>query len=421
VTRQPGATADGCPLSRRELLSGLSLSLLSAPRRARAGEEVRVGLERVEAEAGGFLRGRRAGLLVHSASVTAGGRHAIDVLRGVGVDVVRLFGPEHGLRGEAAAGDRVADGIDGKTGLPVVSLYGERHAPSPADLAGLDVLVVDLQDAGVRFYTYVSTVLLCLEPAAAAGVEIVVLDRPNPLGGEKMSGPERDASRPFRLVSVAPGPLVHGLTLGEMTRLANRSRAAPARVRVVPLEGWTRAMTWPDTARTWVAPSPNLRTAEAALVYPGTCLLEGTNLSEGRGTEAPFLLLGAPWMRPEAVAREAASSGVVLEPSTFTPTASAAAAQPKHEGASCAGVRVRVTDPGAVRPYAFGLTLLAALRRLHPQFAWLGDGSALDSLLGTGSVRAALDRDEPVESILAADRPGIERFAARRRDTLLYC
>jgi uncharacterized protein YbbC (DUF1343 family) len=398
----------------------MSVAVVRAPGRARAEGRILVGLERVAAQGVGGLRGRRVGLLAHAASVDHDGRHAIDVLRGAGVGVVRLFGPEHGLRGQAAAGESIESGVDRRSGLPVVSLYGSRTAPAPTELDGLDMLVVDLQDVGVRFYTYVSTVLLCLEPAAAVGLEVVVLDRPNPLGGVRMAGPMRDPAQPFRLVSVAPGPLVHGLTLGEMTLLANRRRDAPARVRVVPLQGWERSMTWPDTGREWVSPSPNLRSAAAALVYPGTCLLEGTNVSEGRGTEAPFLMFGAPWMRAVDVAREAASPGLDLEPCRFTPTSSPAAPQPKLAGVSCQGLRVRMSDPGAVRAYAFGLRLLAVLRRLHPEFGWLAEGSVLDGLLGTGSVRAALDRGEPVEEILARDEPGIERFARERQQSLLY-
>ncbi len=190
-----------------------------------------MGLERVEAEKGAPLRGRRVGLLAHAVSLAADGRHAIDVLRGAGVDVVRLFGPEHGLRGLAAAGEAVEGGVDAASGLPVISLYGARTKPSPEDLRGLDVLVVDLQDAGVRFYTYASTMLLCLEAAAEAGLEVVVLDRPNPLGGERVEGPERDPAMPYSLVSAAPGPLVHGLTLGEMARLVDKAEQARSRER----------------------------------------------------------------------------------------------------------------------------------------------------------------------------------------------
>ncbi len=408
-------------ISRRRLLATLIAGLAPKPRvRASPGRRrVTVGLERLEMEEGGPLRGRTVGLLAGAASVTADGRHAVDVLRGLGVGVLRLFGPEHGPRGEAAAGERVTSGVDPASGLPFVSLYGARTKPTAADLDGLEGLVVDLQGAGVRFYTYVSTLLLCLEASAEAGIELWVLDRPNPLGGNLIEGPERDSSRPFSLVSVAPGPLVHGLTLGEMALFANARRRDPGRVHVVRMAGWARAMTWDETGRTWVKPSPNLRTVEAALVYPGTCLLEATNLSEGRGTEAPFLLFGAPWLRAEALVGSLSVPGLTLEPTRFTPLASAAAPRPKHAGVTCAAVRVRVIDPGAVRPYGFGLRLLSALRH-QPGFAWVQEGAWLDTLLGTGRVRASLERGDPVADILAADAPGIERFTRERRDGLLY-
>jgi uncharacterized protein YbbC (DUF1343 family) len=380
---------------------------------------VEVGLERVASDEGAFLRGRRVGLLGHAASVAAEGRHAIDVLRGAGVDVVRLFGPEHGLRGLAAAGEEVRGGIDAASGLPVVSLYGQRTKPTPADLRGLDALVVDLQDAGVRFYTYASTMLLALRAAADEGLEVVVLDRPNPLGGERVEGPVRDPDMPESLVSAAPGPLVHGLTLGEMALLAGGRRARPGRVRVVSMRGWSRGMTWADTGRAWVSPSPNLRGAEAAIAYPGTCLLEATNASEGRGTEAPFLLVGAPWMKPEQVAREAATAGFALEPTTFTPAASAAAPKPKLVGERCRGLRVRVKDAAGARPWSLGLRLLAALRR-HPEFAWVREGGWLDTLTGTKAVRAALERGDTVDAILASEAPAIEAWRRERRDSLLY-
>jgi uncharacterized protein YbbC (DUF1343 family) len=404
---------------RRAFLAAAAVPLAGRRRALASSPRVVVGLERVEAEKGAPLRGGRVGLLGHAASVTADGRHATDVLRGAGVEVVRLFAPEHGLRGAAAAGEKVTGGLDVASGLPVVSLYGERTKPSRDDLRGLDVLVVDLQDAGVRFYTYASTMLLCLEAAAEAGLEVVLLDRPNPLGGARMEGPARDLALPTSLVSMTPGPLVHGLTLGEMARLVDGRREKPGRVSVVTMSGWSRDMTWADTGRAWVSPSPNLRSAEAAIAYPGTCLLEATNASEGRGTEAPFLLVGAPWMKADEVAREAATAGFALEPTAFTPVASAAAPSPKLQGVECRGLRVRVTDPAAARPWTLGLRLLAALRR-HPEFAWVREGAGLDTLCGTTAVRAALERGDPVDAILAAQAPALERWRAERKPFLLY-
>jgi len=383
------------------------------------GAPVQVGVERIAAGALDALRGKRLGLVVHAASVTAEGRHAIDVFRERGLNVVRLFSPEHGLRGRAAAGERVENGRDPVSGLPVLSLYGGRRKPDPGELEDLDVLVFDLQGAGVRFYTYVSTLILCLEAAGEAGIELVVLDRPNPLGGERVEGP---LSAPRDLVAesfvnLAPGPLVHGLTMGEMARFVNARQVTPARLTIVPMVGWERHMVWADTGRPWVPPSPNLRSAEAALVYPGIALIEATNLSEGRGTPSPFLLLGAPWLDPARV--RASVPGFDLEITHFTPRASPAAPHPKYLDQECLGLRVWVTDAAAAQPYRLGLTLLDRLAR-EPGFEWQRGGDALTWLLGTPRVYEALGQGKSVEEILAADRADHEAWRVARREALLY-
>jgi uncharacterized protein YbbC (DUF1343 family) len=382
-------------------------------------EPVLVGLDRVAAGEAGALAGRRVGLIAHAASVTRDGRHAIDVLRDGGIDLVRLFAPEHGLRSRAAAGEWVEDGVEPASGLPVVSLYGEHRRPTAEDLAGLDALVYDLQDAGVRFYTYSSTLLLALEAAAENDVELVVLDRPNPLGGDRVEGPTsapREVVAPS-FVNLAPGPLVHGLTMGELARHANAALARPARLTVVPMTGWRREMTWADTGRPWVPPSPNLVSPEAALAYPGVALLEATNVSEGRGTETPFLLLGAPWLDPAAVRPEA--PGFAAEAAAFTPRSSPAAPEPKHRDTPCRGLRLWVTDPAAAQPYRLGIELLVALAR-HPAFAWRDGGAALTRLLGTPRVLADLGAGRTVDDIVAADAADHAAWRRARAAALLY-
>jgi uncharacterized protein YbbC (DUF1343 family)/CubicO group peptidase (beta-lactamase class C family) len=403
----------------REVRPAVADAVVRALAEPRAGPLVRVGLERVAAGETGGLAGKRFGLIVHAASVTADGRHAVEVLRERGLNVVRLFSPEHGLRGQAAADESVASGRDPVSGLPVVSLFGDRRQPRPADLAGLDALVFDLQDAGVRFYTYVSTLILALEAAADAGVDFVVLDRPNPLGGERIEGPAsapRDAV-PASFLNLAPGPLVHGLTLGEMARYVNMHRARPARLIVVPMEGWTRRMTWADTGRPWVPPSPNLRSAESALAYPGTALLEATNVSEGRGTESPFLLFGAPWLDSSAV--RISLPGFHLEPASFTPRSSPAAPHPKYADQECRGLRVTVVEPEKAEPYRLGVTLLTALSR-QPGFEWREGGDALTRLLGTPRLLQDLRAGKTVEEILAADAADHAAWRRDRRQALLY-
>jgi len=395
---------------------GLVLLLASGP-----APTVTVGLERVERQAGRPLAGKRVGLIVHAASVTTDGRHAVDVLRGQGIDVRRLFTPEHGLRSRAAAGEPVRDARDPRSGLPIVSLYGGKTRPDQDDLEGLDVLVYDLQDAGVRFYTYVSTLILALEAAAEAGLSVVVLDRPNPLGGERVEGPVSAPREeiPRSLLNTAPGPLVHGLTSGEMARWVNADLRRPARLTVVRMQGWQRRMVWSDTGRPWVAPSPNLRSAEAALAYPGVCLLEATNLSEGRGTPSPFLLFGAPWLKASELAARVEAPGFLLEPTRFTARGSTAAPDPKFDGERCQGLRVRVSDPHEASPYGLGVRLLVALRALQPQFAWRHP-QALDRLVGTRRLREALERGDSVERILAADAEDIVAFRRARPAVLLY-
>lgn len=387
--------------------------------RSAATASVRAGLDRVAAGEVPTLAGKRLALVVHAASVTDGGRHAVEVFQQQGLEVVRLFAPEHGLRGRAAAGVRVESGVDPASGLPIVSLYGDLRQPRLADLQDLDALVFDLQDAGVRFYTYISTLILCLEAAAAADVELVVLDRPNPLGGERLEGP-MSAPRervPASFVNLAPGPLVHGLTTGEMARFVNAGRQRPARLEVVPMTGWRRDMNWADTGRDWAPPSPNLRSAEAALAYPGTALLEATNLSEGRGTPTPFLLFGAPWLEPARLRLKV--PGFELETVRFTPRGEPSAPRPKHLDRECRGFAVRVSDPRAAQPYRLGVTLLAALIG-QPGFAWREGGAALTRLVGTAALMEGLRAGRQPEEILAADRADHEAWRRARRGALLY-
>ncbi len=397
------------------LLGLLTITACSAP----DGPVVEVGLDRVAAGEDLGLRDKRLGLVVHAASMASDGRHAIDVFEDAKLDVVRLLTPEHGLRSRAAAGEQVASGEDPVSGLPVVSLYNDHQKPTPEDLEDLDVLVFDLQGAGVRFYTYVSTLILCLEAAGETGLDFVVLDRPNPLGGERIEGPvsaPRDVV-PASFVNFAPGPLVHGLTMGEMARYVNSGLAKPARLEVVTMKGWRREMTRVETGLAWVPPSPNLRSPSAALAYPGVGLLEATNVSEGRGTEAPFLVLGAPWLDP-ARARVSAP-GFVLEPTHFVPTASSAAPHPKFLEERCHGLTVRITDTAAAEPYRLGVTLLSTLQNL-PGFAWREDGAALTRMVGTPKLFNALHSGRTVEEIFAADRADHEAWRRERKPALLY-
>jgi uncharacterized protein YbbC (DUF1343 family)/beta-glucosidase-like glycosyl hydrolase len=403
----------------RPAVADAVVQALIDPELPSAEPKVKVGLETLEEASGDVLRGKKIGLVVHRASMTEDGRHAIEVLQDMDLDVVRLFSPEHGLRGEAAAGEKVDDGVDPMSGLPLVSLYGAERKPSGEDLQDLDALVFDLQGAGVRFYTYVSTMILSLEAAAEAGIQFVVLDRPNPLGGERIEGPvsaPRDVVAES-FVNLAPGPLVHGMTMGEMARFVNSRLDTPASLTVVEMEGWTRDMEWADTGRTWTPPSPNLRSAEAAIAYPGTAFLEATNVSEGRGTEAPFLVFGAPWVDSDAV--DVAVRGFDLRPTAFTPRGSIAARHPKWMNEECAGIRVRVTDHSVAEPYRLGVALVQALGG-QSEFEWRREGEALTWLLGTKRVLSDLQAGKSVDEIVAADRAEHESWREERREFLIY-
>ena len=372
---------------------------------------VKIGLERLDAPEAGVLEGKRVGLIANRASVTSDGTPSAEALRAHGVHVVRLFAPEHGLSGRLARGERV------KGRANIVSLYEPGHRkPTRADLRGLDALVYDMQDAGVRFYTYVSTMIYAQRAAAAAGVTFVVLDRPNPLGGQTVAGPVADL--PDTILSVAPGPLVHGLTAGEMARLV-QSRSSPrGRLVVVPMAGWTRDMTWADTGRRWVAPSPSLSSAQAALLYPGIALLEGTTASEGRGTGRAFRKLGAPWARVSPLLAAADVAGVEAVRSTFTPRPTPTGPHPKFNGQRCRGIALEVTGDG-VDTFELGMRLLRALRS-QPRFEWLLGGASIDTLVGTRRLRRALDRGASVGAIVASQRGGVAAWRGARRAFLLY-
>lgn len=395
---------------------------------------VRVGAEVAAADGFGRFRGLRVGVILNVASVVDG-RSLLDALAAAeGVDVVAAFAPEHGVRGDAPAGAPVGDTVDAATGVPVHSLYGEERAPSPEQLAGLDVLVFDLQDVGARPYTYVSTMGLCMQAAARAGVPFVVLDRPNPLGGAGSAdgGVEGWTLDPAfaSFVGRYPVPLVHGLTAGELARMIQGEGWLDGldglQLDVVPMEGWRRDQRWADTGRVWVPPSPGLPSPDTAAVYPGTVLFEATSASVGRGTGEPFSLVGAPWADGEAAA-EALNArglpGVRFEPVTFTPGPTPAVPEPPLAGQPLGGVRVVVTDPAAVRPVAIGVHLLdvfGAQAQVAGETGFVARPATLDALAGTDRLRRALAAGTPAADIVAAWVDEDAAFDQLRQPYLLY-
>jgi uncharacterized protein YbbC (DUF1343 family) len=385
---------------------------------------VRTGLEVLVHERAALLRGRRVGLVAHQASVDARYAHAATRLAAVpGARLVRLFAPEHGLWGAAQDHATIGGAHDPATRRPVVSLYGARRAPTAAMLRDLDALVVDLQDVGARYYTFVWTMALAMRACAAAAVPVIVLDRPNPLGGA-VEGNVPDAAF-ASFVGLYPLPARHGMTIGELAGYLNAEHALGCELTVVPMRGWQRTMAWEDTGLPWVAPSPNMPTPDTARVYPGGCLIEGTNLSEGRGTTRPFELVGAPYLDAHELARHLTARGlpgVHFRPARFIPTFH------KWQGRLCGGVQVHVSDRARFRPFLTGLAMLATARRLAPRdFAWRRPPYEferrrlpIDILCGTDAVRRALEGGEPLSAIARGWTRDLARWRRRRAPWLRY-
>lgn len=369
-------------------------------------------------EAASLLRGGRLGLVTNPSAVTRELEAAPDALRRAGANVAALFGPEHGVRGEAPDGVAVGHSADARLGVPVWSLYGETRVPSAEMLQGLDALVFDTQDVGSRFYTFSSTLSHVMGAARSAGLPLIMLDRPNPLGGVELEGPVLDPAF-ASFVGLHPVPIRHGATLGETGRLWAAFGAGEEPL-VVACRRWSRSVGWSGTGLSWVPPSPNMPSAETALLYPGMCLLEGTNVSEGRGTACPFRWFGAPWIDAEALAdalNAEALEGVRFRPVRFIPTSS------KFAGTVCSGCQVHVTDTASFRPVRTGVTLLGFLRAAYPQqFAWRqsGESFSLDRLAGTDTLRRSLDADTCWREIEAAWKPGLDAYREQLSAVALY-
>jgi uncharacterized protein YbbC (DUF1343 family) len=358
----------------------------------------------------------RFGMLTNALATTSELVPSVDALRQAGFSIVALFVPEHGFYGAASAGEKIASGYDHKRGVAVFSLYGETLKPLPEWLNGLDALLVDLPDVGCRFYTYAWTMSYLLEAAAQRDLPVFVLDRPNPINGVQVEG-QSQREVVGSLVGRFPIAIRHGLTMGELARWLTQTQFPNARVEVIPCEGWRRAMWWDETRLPWVPPSPAMATLETATVYPGTCLVEGTNLSEGRGTARPFEWIGAPFADEDEVAallNKLNLPGVRFRPHRFIPSAS------KHAGEVCKGVQVHITDRNAFQPVQTGLCVIAAFKRLYrPAFAWRE--ISIDRLMGTSAFRQAMDdADDPITVALEWSTEPDEAFLRQRSACLLY-
>ena len=374
----------------------------------------------------GRLSGQRVGLVCNPASVDAGFRHTADRLWGAReVTLTTLFGPQHGFRSDVQ--DNMVETphtSHPRYDLPIHSLYGDSREPTKRMLKEIDVLVIDLQDVGTRVYTYVYTMANCLRAAERHGIPVVVCDRPNPITGDLVEGPMLEPNYES-FVGQFPIPLRHGMTIGELACLFNDHFGIGADLDVSPLGGWLRSRYQDETGLPWILPSPNLPTLDSALVYPGTVLLEGTNLSEGRGTTRPFELLGAPWIDGQTLATELNETtlpGVFIRAAHFEPTFQ------KHSGRQCGGCQIHVTNRRTFKPVLTALTVMQTARELNPQkFAWRNPPyeyesmkRPIDILSGSETLRHKIDTGEPAAEIAAEWEPGVSAFEPIRRNFLMY-
>ncbi|HHY58885.1 MAG TPA: DUF1343 domain-containing protein [Chloroflexi bacterium] len=385
-------------------------------------KQIKTGLQQLIEERHDLLKGRRIGLVTQPAAVTTDLRSAEDALIAAGATLTALFGPEHGFDGAAADGAAVEHTIHPRLGVPVYSLYGADREPTDAMLAEVDLLIFDMQDVGVRFYTYLSTLYYLLRACGRTGIPLLTLDRPNPINGVAVEGPPVTPGLES-FVGIIDIPIRHGMTLGELARLINAEQGFGADLTVLALTGWRRALWFDQTGLPWTPTSPGMPQLITATVYPGMCLVEGTNLSEGRGTTLPFEIVGAPWLdgyRLAVTLNALDLPGVRFRPVYFTPSAS------KHAGEHCQGVQVHVMDRNAMHAVITGLHVIAACRAQAPEcFAflessWEGRPPHFDLLAGDATLREGLALGYDVATLTAHWGAQEAAFRARRAPYLLY-
>jgi len=391
----------------------LTLSLGACP------ASVRTGLDNIGSYKQQF-QGKRIGIITNHTAYDSDGRHIVDVFSRIdGVKVTALFGPEHGIRGSEAAGRKIDSQAGPAQDVPVYSLYGKTRKPTPEMLENVDILVFDIQDVGARFYTYIYTMALAMEAAAENRIRFVVLDRPNPINGLTVEGNILEPKF-ASFVGMYPIPVRHGMTVGELAGMFNEqgwlANAVKAELLVVPIKGWRRAMWYDQTALPFIKPSPNMTSLKTAAVYPGLCLLEGTNVSEGRGTSKPFIQFGAPWIDAGELAARLNKlnlAGIRFRPVSFTPNAS------KHAGQRCHGAEITITHRDMLQPYWAGIVIVNEIYRMYPgRFEWIE--KHFDRLCGTANVRNAIEEGASLQTLKQKWQPKLEKFLKIRKRYLLY-
>lgn len=392
-----------------------------------SSSKVKLGNERLVTDYFSLIKGKNAGLIVNHSSVLSNGDHLIDYLTKIkNVKVVAAFGPEHGIRGEAPAGEKIDHTIDEKTGIPLYSLYGKINKPTPEMLKGIDVLIYDIQDVGARFYTYISTLYLCLEAAAENNIDFIVCDRPNPIGGLHVDGPIlKENHKSF--VGIAALPVQHGMTIGELATYFNElivgKIGKKANLNVVEMENWKRAMNFDETGLFWINPSPNINSLDAAFIYPGTCFLEATNISEGRGTFSPFLTIGAPFIQSDKLIEELQKfefKSLKFTAIEFTPIdIKGMVTNPKYENEKCNGIKIEIIDNKSLEPVKFSFALLCTLQKLYPEELKI-NVQRMNRLIGDEFVTQMILDGSDYNSIINYYETELNKFKQLREKYLLY-
>lgn len=372
------------------------------------------------------ISGKRVGVICNHTSLLSNGVHIVDSLRKRNVNIVALFSPEHGIRGRVPAGIKVQDYTDSITGLKIFSLYGKTLKPTQEMLQGIEVLMFDLQDVGARFYTYNVTMAYAMQAAAENKIQFILLDRPNPINGVDVEGPLLDVNVKSA-VGFFPIPIRHGMTLGELAQMAVGENWLDKNIKidliVVPVENWNRSMYFDEMKLSWVPPSPNMKTVSTAVVYPGNCLFEATNISEGRGTEKPFEYIGAPWINGKLLANKLNAlklNGVRFEPIEFTPTPdSISAANPKYANRTCSGIYFNIRDRQKYRPVESVLTVLQIIQKIYPD-SLTYNRNFFDKLVGDTKVLKNLNKQRNKINLGKFTKVGIKTFKKNAQKYLIY-
>lgn len=373
-----------------------------------------------------LLKNKRVGVVTNHTAVFPNGIHLVDTLFTGGINITALFSPEHGKRGEISDGQNITSSFDNKTGLPIFSLYGKTKIPTKEMLKNVDILLYDIQDVGARFYTYISTLYYVIKSAAENNIPIVVLDRPNPISGLQVRGTVLDSSYKS-FIGIAPIAVVYGMTIGELANYFVKENLINTKeepeLKIIRMKGWKRNYFWDDMDRQWIPPSPNIPKFETALIYPGTCFIEGTNISEGRGTDNPFLTIGAPFINSEDLINHLKSlkiAGIDFAPSSFTPVEiNGKALNPKYEGIKCSGIQFKITNKNEFNAVEFGVNLIYTLIKLYPN-NFKFKKAHFDKLAGTDKLRKDLLAGKSPSTIINNWNNELKNFKSIRKKYLLY-